>query len=102
MDGVDRASPVDRVDGVDRVDRAGVDSDKASVEGTSKKGRWKAALVREVKSHPFGYGVLAVAVAAGPFLILMIFPEVSALQAVVGGIAFGVYLALCAVPQKFM
>ena len=81
---------------------AGADSNKAEFEDTPKKSGWKAALTREVKSHPFGYSVLAVAVAAGPFLILMIFPQVSALQAVVGGIAFGVYLALCAVPQKFM
>ena len=63
---------------------------------------WKDALVAEVRSHPFGYGVLAVALLIGPFLIMMIFPEVSPLQAVVGGVAFGVYAALCAVPQKFM
>ena len=63
---------------------------------------WSQNLIREVRSHPFGYGVLAVALVAGPFLIFMIFPEVTTLQAIVGGLAFGVCVALCAVPQKFM
>lgn len=76
--------------------------DDAELEPAEKKGRLKAVLLEEVQSHPFGYGVLAVAVVAGPFLITMIFPEVTVLQAIVGGMAFGVYLALCAVPQKFM
>jgi len=68
----------------------------------SKATTWQDVLIAEVRSHPFGYGVLAVALLLGPFLITMIFPEVSPLQAVVGGVAFGVYAALCAVPQKFM
>jgi hypothetical protein len=63
---------------------------------------WRQSLDREVRTHPFGYAVLAVALVVGPILITMIFPQVSVLQAVVGGVAFGVYLALCAVPQKFM
>lgn len=63
---------------------------------------WKTSVVEEVRSHPFGYGVLAVAMVMGPVLITMIFPQVTVVQAVVGGLAFGVYLALCAVPQKFM
>lgn len=69
---------------------------------TATKSDWKAALIREVKSHPFGYGVLAVAVVMGPVLISMIFPQVTVPQAIAGGLAFGVYAALCAVPQKFM
>lgn len=63
---------------------------------------WKAALAHEVRSHPFGYGVLAVALVVGPILLRMIFPEITTVQAIVGGLAFGVYAALCAVPQKFM
>jgi len=66
------------------------------------KRTWKQALRHEVRTHPFGYGVLAVALVAGPILLRMIFPEVTVLQSIVGGLAFGVYLALCAVPQKFM
>lgn len=77
-------------------------SQDVSLEPSAHKGRLKAALVREIRSHPFGYGVLAVAIVVGPFLISMIFPQVSAVQAIVGGIAFGVYAAICAVPQKFM
>ncbi|MEE8165767.1 MAG: hypothetical protein V3T64_09375 [Myxococcota bacterium] len=42
------------------------------------------------------------AMIVGPFLISMIFPEVTTLQAVVGGLAFGVCVALCAGPQKFI
>jgi len=66
------------------------------------KRTWKQALVHEVRTHPFGYGVLAVALVAGPLLLRMIFPEVTIFQSIVGGLAFGIYLALCAVPQKFM
>lgn len=63
---------------------------------------FKEKLATEVKTHPFGYGVLAVGLVMGPILLKMIFPEVSTLQAVVGGLAFGVYITLSAVPQKFM
>lgn len=64
--------------------------------------RWTRAIVREVKSRPFGYGVLAAFVVVGPVLGRMIFPEAPPSVLVVGGLAFGVYAALCAVPQKFM
>ncbi len=63
---------------------------------------WAQILIREVRSHLFGYGVLAVAGVAGPFWISMIFPEVTTLQAIAGGLAFGVCVALCAAPQKFL
>lgn len=63
---------------------------------------WRATIVREVKSRPFGYAVLAVSLLAGPVLAVMIFPEAPPAVAAVGGLAFGVYAALCAVPQKFM
>jgi hypothetical protein len=87
---------------LERAESAEIDTRKEKSGTTSRGTSWKDALVAEVRSHPFGYGVLAVALVVGPFLIRMIFPEVSPLQAVVGGIAFGVYAALCAVPQKFM
>lgn len=66
---------------------------------------WRAsrqALVREVRTHPFGYSVLAVFVLAGPLLTPMLFPQASPAVAMAGGLAFGVYAALCAVPQKFL
>ena len=62
----------------------------------------RRAIVNEVKEHPFGYGVLAAFVFVGPVLAGMIFPEAPPAVLVVGGLVFGVYAALCAVPQKFM
>ena len=64
--------------------------------------RRKQAVVGEVKSHPFGYGVLAAFIVVGPVLAMMIFPEAPPAVVVIGGLAFGIYAALCAVPQKFM
>lgn len=62
----------------------------------------RATLVKEVRTHPFGYSVLAAFLVGGPFLAVLIFPEAPPVVAAVGGLAFGVYAALCAVPQKFM
>jgi len=89
-------------DSIERAESGETDSHEEESATALEGASWKAALIAEVRSHPFGYGVLAVALVVGPVLIAMIFPEVSPLQAVVGGIAFGVYAALCAVPQKFM
>ena len=75
---------------------------RSAADAEGEASSWKGALLREVRSHPFGYGVMGVGLVTGPFLIMMIFPQVTPLQAVVGGLAFGVYGALCAVPQKFM
>lgn len=82
--------------------RTGHGEGGGDAQGESTPARWSRALVHEVRTHPFGYGVMAVALVAGPCLIAMIFPQVSWVQAIVGGVAFGVYAALCAVPQKFM
>ena len=59
-------------------------------------------LRRELRDHPFGYTVLALFVVAGPLLAPLIFPQAPPAVAVVGGLAFGAYAALCAVPQKFL
>ena len=61
-----------------------------------------ARLGRELRRHRFAYGVVAAFVIAGPFAVWMIFPEASPLLGIVGGLVFGVYAALCAVPDKFM
>jgi hypothetical protein len=68
----------------------------------STRRTWKETLVREVRTHPFGYTVLALFVAAGPMVAPFLFPQASPGVAVVGGLAFGLYAALCAVPQKFL
>lgn len=83
------------VDHVDRVD--GPERGKPA----EKKGL-KARIVSEIKGRPFAYGVLAAFVFLGPIITMMIFPEAPPAAAIVGGLAFGVYGALCAVPQKFM
>jgi len=62
----------------------------------------RANLLKEVRTHPFGYAVLGAFLVGGPFLSILIFPEAPPAVAAVGGLAFGAYAALCAVPQKFM
>ena len=59
-------------------------------------------IVKEVKGRPFAYSVLAVALVAGPVFAVMIFPQAPPAAAAIGGLLFGVYGAVCAVPQKFM
>ena len=59
-------------------------------------------IIHEVRTHPFGYSVLAIFLVAGPILAPFLFPEAPPAAAAVGGLAFGLYAALCAVPQKFM
>jgi hypothetical protein len=70
-------------------------------EGPPKRS-WKEAIVREVRTHPVGYVVLGLFVLAGPALAPLIFPQAPPAVAIVGGLAFGLYAALCAVPQKFL
>jgi hypothetical protein len=69
--------------------------------GRPFRDRW-AAIRREVRSRPFGYTVLALFVLAGPFAAPFLFPQAPPAVAIVGGLAFGLYAALCAVPQKFL
>ena len=75
--------------------------DEMPQAGESGSG-FKSRLVSEIKSRPFGYTVLAVFVLAGPFAAPYLFPQAPPAVAVVGGLAFGLYAALCAVPQKFL
>ena len=75
---------------------------EAEVSESAPKRSWKDAIVREVRTHPFGYVVLAIFVLAGPVLAPLIFPQAPPAVAIVGGLAFGLYAALCAVPQKFL
>lgn len=80
---------------------AGATAEQAAARVAGSAG-WTQAVVREVKSHPFGYGVLAAFAVLGPLLVTMIFPDAPPAAVAVGGLVFGVYAALCAVPQKFM
>lgn len=84
-------------------------SERASARGTGPAPtppppglrRAFASVARELREHAFAYGVVAVFLAAGPLAVAMIFPEASPLLGLVGGLVFGVYAALCAVPGKF-
>jgi hypothetical protein len=80
------------------------DTDTAAEATTTSEPRppFKERLRLEIKNHPFGYTVLAIFVVAGPILAPFLFPQAPPAAAVMGGLAFGVYAALSAVPQKFM
>jgi hypothetical protein len=55
----------------------------------------------ELRRHAIGYGVLLAFVLLGPVLVYLIFPDASPLLGVVGGLAFGIYAAISAVPDRF-
>lgn len=78
------------------------DLDAKTEKSESSKRSWKEALLHEVRSHPFGYVVLGLFLLAGPLLAPLLFPQAPPAVAIVGGLAFGLYAALCAVPQKFL
>lgn len=84
-----------------RPEAAGEASAEASGEASGERG-WKAALARELRARPFGYVVLLLFVLAGPIGAAFLFPQAPVGVAIFGGLAFGIYAALCAVPQKFM
>ncbi|MFK7896008.1 MAG: hypothetical protein AB8G23_09250 [Myxococcota bacterium] len=72
------------------------------VELSAEKPSLIQRIVAEVKGRPFAYSVLGVSLVAGPIIATMIFPQAPPGAAATGGLLFGVYAALCAVPQKFM
>lgn len=63
--------------------------------------RLLAGLRAELLRHKIAYGVVAAFLVIGPVLVSLIFPEAPPLLGVVGGLAFGVYAALSAVPDRF-
>jgi len=85
-----------------QIEKANPSSDALETTEGSPKRSWKKSLLHEVRTHPFGYAVLGLFVLAGPLLAPLLFPQAPPAVAIVGGLAFGLYAALCAVPQKFM
>ena len=77
------------------------DTPKPQTPPAGRRSFWQA-IVTEIRSHPFGYSVLAIFTLISPFAISFLFPQASPAVAVVGGLVFAVYAALCAVPQKFL
>ena len=67
-----------------------------------KQPSWKARVIAELKSRPFGYTVLAIFLVAGPIAAPFLFPQAPPAAALVGGLAIGVNAALSAVPQKVL
>ena len=63
---------------------------------------WREAVVKEVRERPMAYVVLGSFLVAGPILTPLLFPEAPAGVGLVGGLAFGAFCALSAVPQKFL
>lgn len=57
---------------------------------------------REVRDHPMAYSVTLVFAVAGAVLTPLILPAASPWLGAIGGFAFGVYAAMCAVPDKFL
>ena len=68
----------------------------------SRVSRWSSAVISEVRSRPMAYGVLAAFLVAGPIVTGLLFPEAPPAAGFVGGLAIGIYAALCAVPGKFL
>jgi hypothetical protein len=62
---------------------------------------WLTALRAELRRHAIAYAVVAAFMIIGPLLVYMIFPDASPLLGLVGGLAFGVYAAISAVPDRF-
>jgi hypothetical protein len=57
---------------------------------------------RELRSRPIAWVVFALFVLAGPLAATWLFPEAPTAVTIVGGLIFGGYCALNAVPQKFL
>jgi hypothetical protein len=60
-----------------------------------------ARLRAEVRRHAIAYAVVAAFMVIGPLLVRMIFPEAPLLLGLIGGLLFGLYAALSAVPDRF-
>jgi hypothetical protein len=63
---------------------------------------WLAAIAQELRSHAVPYAVLLAFVVAGPIVTHWVFPEAPRGAGLFGGIAFGAYAALCAMPGRFL
>ncbi|MGI9591529.1 MAG: hypothetical protein ACR2P8_09180 [Myxococcota bacterium] len=64
--------------------------------------RRRSRLWREVRRHPYAYILTVVFAAAGAVLAPLLFPAATPWMGLAGGLALGVYAALCTVPNKFL
>jgi hypothetical protein len=72
------------------------------IEDHEARRSWPRAVANEVREHPMPYAVLLAFAVAGPVVTRVLFPEAPLGVGVLGGIAFGVYAALCAMPGRFL
>ncbi len=56
----------------------------------------------ELRRHPYAYILTAVFALAGAVLAPLLFPAATPWMGLVGGLALGIYAALCTVPNKFL
>ena len=63
---------------------------------------WPRAIAAEIRQHRGAYVVLLLFVVAGPVVTALVFPGAPRGVGLVGGIAFGAYAALCAMPGRFL
>jgi len=62
----------------------------------------RSRIWREVRRHPYAYILTVVFAAAGAIVAPMLFPEATPGMGFAGGLALGIYAALCTVPNKFL
>jgi hypothetical protein len=71
-------------------------------ESPAEPRSWLAAAREEIAAHPMAYFVLLLFVIAGPVVTAYLFPQAPRGAGLLGGVAFGVYAALCAMPGRFL
>jgi hypothetical protein len=78
-----------------------IPSEEAPSSEESPARGWLAALSQEIREHAMPYAVLLLFVVAGPIVTHHLFPEAPRGVGLFGGVAFGAYAALCAMPGRF-
>ena len=62
----------------------------------------RSRLWTELRRHPYAYILTIVFAVAGAVLAPLLFPAATPWMGLAGGLALGVYAALCTVPNKFL
>jgi len=76
--------------------------DVPSSEESRAARSWPTAIAEELREHPMAYLVMLLFVVAGPVVTTVLFPDAPRGAGLFGGIAFGVYAALCAMPGRYL
>lgn len=63
---------------------------------------WHRIALDEVRARPLSYLLMAAFLVGGPVAAHFLFPQAPFGVGIVGGLAFGIYAALCTAPQKFI